>query len=167
MVMTNSTKTKVEEFAKNIIIAKASEQHHIMDNNAEQKRWLTGIGGELALEKYLNTPFFDWSIGNSEKYNVPDLKRIGLNVGVKTVEYGKFPVVHINPKRPEVIVVRSNNKFYICGLATVENLKNNSSIDLIIDKKLRERKVKTGFYGFSELISFNNIKELREIAKAS
>lgn len=142
---------RIEKWARCKALTKlrSQEKAHQVDNQKEIKRNITGQMGELAVEKYLGIQFVDWSVGNSEKYNVPD---IGIkNVGVKTVEYGKMPVVLKNPGYPEIICVRKENTVYIAGLATPEILMKYQDDNLILDENLRKRNVKTGFYGFSEL----------------
>jgi len=163
MVLTPRTEQKIYYFVRDITKAKSKEKLHQIDNDRERKRWTTGVSGELAVENFLKVRFFDWRIGESHKFNSPDLRKIGLNIGIKTVEYGKFPVVHKNSKRPEIIVVKEDNRFFICGLATVEVLNTYTDDDLILNPKLRARNVKTGFYGFEHLIPFSSIEELKQI----
>lgn len=103
--------------------------------------------GEAALELYLETKFIDWTIGKSIDYHVPDLSKIGLNVGIKTVEWGKFLVIFKNSLSPEIIMIkRTRNTVLLCGLATNDILNKYQCDDLIIDKKLREKGSKTAFY---------------------
>jgi hypothetical protein len=159
--ITNETKEKIYKFAKKIIIEK--EYIYRIDNGSELKRWITGISGELAVEKFLDIKFFDWSIGNSNCYNLTDLNSIGLNIGVKTVEFGKFPIVHKSPTKPEIILVKDGDYLYLLGIASIEVMKKYSDDDLILSSQLKARNVKTGFYGFEYLQQFRNIKDLKEI----
>jgi len=161
------TINRIDEFAKSIINEKQKESHHQMDNKAHYKRYYTGTLGEAALEKYLNvTGIIDWSIGHSIKYHQPDLKGIGINAGIKTVDYGLFPVVFKKSFSSEVIMIRWKERFvYICGLATPDIIHKYQSLDLIKDPRLRNRGVKTGFYGFEHLKKFNNIDELKALTQ--
>lgn|SRR5690625_1444935 len=163
------TINRIDEFAKSIINEKQKESHHQMDNKAHYKRYYTGTLGEAALEKYLNvTGIIDWSIGHSIKYHQPDLKGIGINAGIKTVDYGLFPVVFKKSFSSEVIMIRWKERFvYICGLATPDIIHKYQSLDLIKDPRLRNRGVKTGFYGFEHLKKFNNIDELKALTQKS
>ena len=69
---------------------------------------MTGLLGELALEYTLGIKFIDWSIGKSADYHIPDIP--GYKVGIKTVEYGKFPIIFKKNYYPQIIcVVKSFN----------------------------------------------------------
>ncbi len=154
---------KIDDFVKKIIKEKIKESHHKVDNGQEYKRFFTGIMGEVAIEKLLNINTINWTIGNSNFYNEADLNSININIGIKTVEYGKFPVIHKNVKRAEIINIRWKNYIYICGIATQEVLRNYQDDNLIISPLLRARGTKSGFFGFNNLISFNNIDDLKKI----
>jgi len=144
---------KACEWSDMMTQAKQSEAHWVKDGGQATKRILTGIMGELALEIYLEKKFIDWSIGDSNVYDYPDLIGIGSRLGIKTVEYGKFPLVRKSSHYPEIINIfhYDNKSCYICGLATVEVLNTYQSDELILSPNLRRRGVKTGFYGFEHL----------------
>jgi len=157
---------KLEKFVREVIKEKNKEQHHQIDNCNEYKRFYTGMLGELAIEEYLGVTFVDLSIGNSGKYNRADLKDLGVNIGIKTVEYGKFPVVTKNPTYPEIINIKfACNKVYVCGVATISILKSHQDDNLILSKKLRERNVKTGFDGINCLIPIKNYYDIKKLRK--
>lgn len=163
LCITHETEKKIEDFVERLIEAKMKEHIHMIDNGSEKKRWTTGISGELAVEKLLGIQFFNWSIGRSQDFNASDLSKYGLDVGVKTVEYGKFPIIHKKVKRPEIIVVKKGNRFFVCGLATTRVLEIYQDDELVLSPKLRARNVKTGFYGFEHLIPFHTLTELKTI----
>jgi hypothetical protein len=158
---------KINEFVIELIEVKKKESHHIFDNKSHYKRCYTGMLGEVALEKYLGvTGIADWTIGESSLYHQPDLKKLGINAGVKTVEYGLFPVIFKNNYGNEVIMIRWKNRHvYLCGVAKKEVLNTCQSDDLIKCSMLRTRGTKTGFYGFSELKTFNDINDLKYISQ--
>lgn len=156
---------KADEFVKELIKAKSKESHHKIDNDSQYKRFFTGTLGELALEQYFGIEgVVDWHIGDSVKYHSPDLENIGLKIGIKSVNYGLFPVIFVNSYYPEIINIVYNDYVYICGVATKEILNTYQSIDLIKSKKLKARGTKTGFYGFEQLKTFDNLEELKLIA---
>jgi hypothetical protein len=158
--------TKAENFVKELVVAKSKESHHKIDNDSTYKRFLTGTLGELALEKLLSTEgIVDWEIGDSVKYHSPDLKSIGLKVGVKSVNYGLFPIIFNKSYSPEIINIVYKNYVYVCGVATVDVLNTYQSTDLIKSPKLKSRGTKTGFYGFDKLKTFNTLEELNVIVK--
>jgi hypothetical protein len=154
---------KIDAFVNKIIERKKKESHHFIDKNSHYKRYYTGILGELALEKFFGiNGIVDWSIGDSKDYHVPDLKKLGLNIGIKTVEYGAFPVIFKKNYSNEIILIRWKDKHvYICGLATQDVLNKFQSEDLILDKKLKIKGTKTGFYGFEHLKKFSSLEELK------
>lgn len=154
---------KIDSFTNQIIQVKQQEKHHKIDNNNEYKRFSTGIMGEYAVEKLLGYPFVDWSVGDSVDYNVADLNALGLNIGIKTVEIGKYPIIHKKAERPEIICIkRKNDLIIICGLATVEVLNTYQDTNLILSSALRRKGTKTGFYGFEHLIGFSTLEELKQ-----
>ena len=156
--------SKVKNFVSNIIKIKKNENHHIIDSGMEEKRWTTGYLGECAVEKFIGIKFVDFSIGDSFKYNVADLKSLGIDCGIKTVEKGKFPIIFKKSYKPEIIVIKeSETLFHICGLATKEVLNKYQSTELILSPYLKSRGTKTGFYGFHKLIPPEKILQSKKI----
>lgn len=155
---------QIKKFVKEVIKKKNGEEHHIVDNGNEFKRWYTGFSGEACIEKMLNSEFTDLSIGDSENYHVSDLSKLKLDIGVKTVEYGKFPIIIKNNDKHEIIVIKKNDlDFIVCGIATPKILNSYQSDDLILSPNLRERGTKSGFYGLDKLIKFSTIEDLSNI----
>ena len=156
-----SETNKLDQFIKDIVAKKKSESHHKSDPHNEAYRWRTGMGGEMALEQYLGKPFVDFSVGNSEDYHVPDLSKLGLNVGIKTVEHGKYPVIFKRSERPEIIILRlSDDTFGILGLVTSEDLNKHQNDDEILSPALRARGTKTAFTGLHKIKPFKDFDEL-------
>ncbi|WP_062050363.1 hypothetical protein [Bacillus sp. JCM 19034] len=155
---------KIRDFVTDLIKVKEKENHHLKDNRSHFKRYFTGMLGEAALEEFLGvTSIIDWSIGESKNFHKPDLQSLGIKAGIKTVEYGLFPVIFKKSYSPEIIMIKvSNHHIVICGLATSHILDKYQSIELIKDSKLRARGTKTGFYGFQHLKTFYDIQSLKE-----
>ena len=157
---------KIADFVTDLIQHKASEKQHKVDNNKEFKRFFTGYLGEAALEKLFGIKIIDWTIGDSAIYHVPDIP--GYSTGIKTVEYGKFPVIFKNNFYSQIICVtgpETKGLVYICGLATKEVLNKYQDIDLILDPNLRKRGTKTGFYGFDHLLPVRSIEDIADFKK--
>ena len=153
--------SKLDEFIKDIVAKKMSEAHHKIDFGNEAYRWRTGMGGELALEQMLGKPFVDLSIGSSDDYHVPDLSKLGLEVGIKSVERGKYPVIFKRSTKPEIVILRlADDTFSILGLALVEDLNRYQDDSQILSPALRTRGTKTAFTGLHRLKKFNNLDEL-------
>ncbi|MCU5068336.1 hypothetical protein GH839_21525 [Bacillus thuringiensis] len=157
---------RIKEFVSELIKIKEKESHHSIDNRSHFKRYYTGTLGEAALEEYLEVDnIIDWTIGNSNHYHKPDLSNIGVKAGIKTVEYGLFPVIFKNSYSSEVIMIKvSDNHIVLCGLATKNILNSYQSDELIKDSYLRQRGTKTGFYGFEYLKTFSKLDELRKMS---
>ncbi len=129
-----------------------------------RKRYFTGYLGELAVSHFLGEDFMDWTVGRSKSYVHADLSRIGLDIGIKTVEYGRFPVVHRCVERPEIINIKVGfNKVLICGLALEGVLRCYRDDDLILSPELRRKGTKTGFYGLHKLLPFRSVNDLYKI----
>lgn len=155
---------KLNQFVKEVIAVKQNESHHQIDSNNESKRWFTGLGGELALQKILGESFVDLSVGNSIGYHTPDLSKLGLSVGIKTVEYGKYPVIFKKSYKPEIIILKTGDKeFSVLGLATVNVLNKYQDDNKILSHSLRARGTKTGFIGLHKLKPFNNLEDLKKL----
>jgi len=154
---------QIKEFVIQLVEKKLQESHHKIDGKNEYKRYYTGLLGEAALEILLGTDIIDWSIGSSNDYHTPDIK--DLKIGIKSVEYGKFPIIFKSNYYPQIINIRTSKDIvFICGLATQVTLNKYQSDDLILSPLLRSRGTKTGFYGFNELIPFNNYDDLKKIS---
>ena len=163
-IVTLTNTNILDEFVKNIIEKKKEETHHKSDSYNETKRWYTGMGGELALEKFINKKFVDLSIGNSNDFHVADLSKLGLNIGIKTVELGKYPIIFKKSHKPEIIIIKLDNyKYCILGLATVDILNKYQDDTEILSPSLRARGTKTGFIGLHNLKRFKNFEGLLNI----
>lgn len=161
-----STLRDIDAWAKKVIERKKKEGHHIIDDGQEYKRFFTGMMGECAMEKLFDVKFIDWSIGESSYYNTADLSHLGLNVGIKTVEMGKFPVIHKRVLRPELINIRrTEDTVILCGFASVRVLEKYQDDSLILSPKLRQRGTKTGFYGFEELLKVETLNDVKRYMK--
>lgn len=156
---------RIDDFCERVIDHKRKESHYAVDSRSMHKRFYTGTAGELALEKLLDLPgIANWTIGLSKDYNTPDLSDVGLDVGVKTVNFNTFPLVKKNSEYPEIICILWKRKHvYVCGIASPHVLNLYQDDNLILDKRLRSRGVKSGFYGFKHLKPFKNINQLKKL----
>lgn len=152
---------EIETFVEKLILEKRNELHHKIDCFNERKRFVTGFMGEAAMEILLKVEIIDYSIGNSIIYHSSDLKQCGYDVGIKTVEYGKFPVIFKKPERSEIFLIKKGkNDLYVCGLATVELLKIFQDDELILSPLLKKRGTKTCYYNFKDLLRVKSINDL-------
>lgn len=158
---------RIDKFVREIIKVKKLEFHHQIDKSSHYKRFFTGTLGEVALEMFLNVKgIVNWGVGESSSFHKADLKSLGLNVGVKTVNYGAFPIIFKENYSDEIIMIRwKKNYIYLCGLAKKDVLNEYQSIDLVKDNRLVLKGTKTGFYGFEHLVQFSSFQELKSITK--
>ena len=154
---------RIQEIINIVIPAKQGEYHHKIDGRQEEKRWSTGFAGEIAVEKLLDYKFIAYGVGHSNEYNRPDIE--GIKVGIKTVEYGKFPVIFKKSYYPEIICIRQENDIYVCGVALPQILNSYQSDEYILSPALRARGTKTAFIGLDKLIQFSTMEELKRILK--
>lgn len=155
-----------KSFATRVIEQKIKEIHYQGDSGAMYKRFLTGTLGEIALEKHLGIKgIADWHISDSKNHNRADLSRIGFrNVGVKTVERGKHPIIPKFPREHQVIMEKlSEHQIRLCGFASISVLEEYQLDALVLDKRLLDRGTKTAFWGFDYLLMFRNLAELKEL----
>ena len=161
-----TTKTDIRKLVEKIVEAKATELNHRIDNNAEFKRFYNGLLGEAALELILSKDIIDWEAGDSQTYDQPDIP--GYNIGIKTVEYGKYPIIpKVNGYAQIICVIAptEQEQVYICGLATKELLNSAQNDDLIIDPYLKAKGTKTAFTGFKDLKPIVSLESLEEYKK--
>lgn len=162
IIVPNQTISSIKLFVNDLIKAKQAEQIHQIDGNKEFKRFYTGLLGEAALEILLGMPIIDWNIGASKEYNTPDIKSLG--VGIKTVEYGKFPIIFKQNNYPQIINLKlDDSSILIGGFAGTHVLNTYQSDDLILSPNLRARGTKSGFYGLHTLIDLQKVDITRMV----
>ncbi|MCH4812857.1 hypothetical protein [Vreelandella neptunia] len=156
------------ELTQKIVEEKQKELNHQIDDLNTHKRFMTGLIGELAIERLLGINIIDYeqkaNQTHSKHFNTPDLQKANLNLGVKSVEYGKVPLIPAHNSYSQIICIRDTpNSVLVCGLATKEVLNIYQDEDLVLSTKLKElndlkrsqnntNNIKTGFYGFHKLI---------------
>lgn len=149
---------EVSEFVDRIVERKLLEGgQYSEDAGSMPKRFMTGFCGECAVEEYLGKRFVDFSIGHSKTYNIPDLQSIGLEIGIKTVNLGDFPLLKIpspsSPQTPQIIVLKEGSTYHIAGIATFEivNERKNFHLSYVRSTSVAEREGKSAFYRFDLL----------------
>ncbi len=164
VVVAKETIEKIKEFIPKLITHKLTEKHYKKDNSSMYKRMYTGFLGEAAVEQLIDRPIMDFSIGDSKTYDKADI--FPLNVGIKTVEYGLYPLVRVNPKTGEIICVKlSDDTVVVCGYASLTVVKNNQDIELVKDYACKKRGTKAGFNGFQYLKRFESLEQLKQLLK--
>lgn len=164
------------------------------DTGKATERLITGTCGNLAVVKYYGGSMkdLDFSIGDSSKYNVPDLKNfLGVDVGVKTartgdfanlplvLEYTRFTDEYKNsPKNKKKSVEaqifagqnESNDlKYYIIGLAKPRDIINGAHRAFTLDPKAMTPKkaggAKGGFYAMHNTTHCKSKEEISELMR--
>ena len=149
---------KVDAFASQLVYKKMSENNTFrFDSGKLKQRFLTGITGELALEKVLEISVVDWSIGNTEGYNHPDISVYG--VGIKSVTAdNKYPLIYRKNVYGQIICLVENNEVEVLGYASPETLNKYQDDKMV--KSPNARKFKTAFVGFDHLVPINSLADL-------
>ncbi|MCL2111995.1 MAG: hypothetical protein FWH32_07105 [Clostridiales bacterium] len=157
---------KVRGLVDKIIEKKRGERHHRIDFGNEYKRFYTGLLGEAAMEEHFGVDIIDWAVGCSSDFNSADLRSQGMDIGIKTVESGKFPIVHKQVSRPELINIKVDDETVVfCGYAPKSVLINYQNDEFILSKMLRARNTKSAFYGFEKLILATEIPDLGSLSR--
>lgn len=141
---------------------KLTERHHQNDYDREEKRIYNGKEAEWVLRIYLKLPPPDLTVGPSTKHNVADVVYRNQRIGVKSSQLtnGNAAMVHKVPKRPEIIMVKNENGWYIFGVGTIEVMKNNQDIRLL-KTAYNDSKAGLTIDGYRQLIPFDTF--LREL----
>lgn len=157
----DDTIEKIKKFVPVLIKEKMKEVDHQRDYTNEAKRHYTGYMGEAALEQLFGILIIDWTIGESYKYNVPDIPN--YNVGIKSFNIGNFPIItKKNTVNQIFCTLLTLNTVRVCGLATVDILNSYQSDMLIKSPLLRAKGYKTGFYGLDKLIPVRNLSDIEK-----
>ena len=142
----------ITDVATKIVAAKLSETAYKKDGASLIKRYVNGLKGEAAVAKHLGISIINPDVGVSTVFDVPDIP--GYGVGIKTVDFGHFPIIPKTNTYPQIICIchpSSANVVYICGLADIDTLNKFQCDDLILDPNLKAKGSKTGFWGFMNL----------------
>lgn len=152
------TQDKIRDFIPLIIEEKLKEEPYKTDRMQLKKRWYTGLMGEAALEVVLGIPIIEWKVGDTKRFSHPDIP--GYNVGVKSVEFGLYPLISFNNPYSQIFCIKYFNTVFVAGLAEPDILNRYQSEDLVESPKLRELHIKTGFYGFDYLKRIESLEDL-------
>lgn len=154
---------RVEDFARNVSAAKFKEG--TLDYKGMYKRRRTGTMIERAVEKLIGKEFIDWTIGPSENYKIPDLRPMGMEIGVKGSEYGNHPMINYPVENPEIIGILAQDKpvVSILGVFDIDVLKNYSTKLLINTAEAVDKNTKTAFYGLQHGLYFDSVDDLRRL----
>lgn len=164
------------ELTKKVAEEKLKEQNYKVDGFSLHKRFMSGFISELAIERLLGIKIIDHeqveNKTHSKYFNTPDLQNAGFNVGVKSAEYGKVPLIPTYNNYSQIICIRDTPKsVLVCGIATPEVLNEFQTEDLVLAPSLKRinedkrrkgniKNIKTGFYGFNHLLNINTIQSL-------
>lgn len=164
------------ELTKKVAEEKLKEQNYKVDGFSLHKRFMSGFISELAIERLLGIKIIDHeqvkNKTHSKYFNTPDLQNAGFNVGVKSAEYGKVPLIPTYNNYSQIICIRDTPKsVLVCGIATPEVLNEFQTEDLVLASSLKRinedkrrkgnlKNIKTGFYGFNQLLNINTIQSL-------
>jgi hypothetical protein len=144
--------------------------HYTLDQKNIHARSNNGHSAQGALEYQLGVKFTEWMIGNKKLFNTPDLRPIGLEIGVKAFKAPKnAPIIFKQSHYPEILMCRDQydkSLYYCLGLfgPSTLNFKEYTCDSLIIDPDLLERGTKTGFYKVDVGKPFTCLEDLKKLA---
>ena len=159
--LTDEEVKKAKQFSIDIENEKLNvqkETHFRRDSRTLEGRFYTGILGEMAVLKFMGfgAEKADMALGNAKDFAVPDLRGVGLKVGVKTVRqfnnYGErsTQLVNDNLNEPQIFCEKiDDHHIAICGYLDNKTILENSSKIYVNDKNAAGRK--SGFYGLDKL----------------
>ena len=154
---------RADTFARGMEQQKTNEKQYQKDGRNIKKRTDTGKKAELAVEQIIQETYTDDTISDTSEHNHPDLKSLGMKMGVKGVTPPYFPVIFKKSKIPEIIAIVFPTHIKVLGVATADNLNAFQWDSGIGDPNLRKKGTKTTFWNLETIIPFNSKKQLEEI----
>lgn len=153
-----------EQAEKSAVNSKA-EKRQETDKEGLGNRFFSGFVGEYAIGKLLGVSeqFNGSYIGGSYSNKHPDLMYCGYRLGVKTSRIGKTVKFNLHTSEPQLVCQythiaeygKTGIRVFICGIMLPEYVFVHSDRDWIEEPKLRNRRVKLGFFKFDKLIPFS------------
>ena len=157
---------KSDEWAED---KKTFGHHYAVDQKNIHARSSNGHKAQAALECQLGMKFTEWMIGNKKLFNDPDLRPIGLEIGVKAFKAPRnAPIIFKYSKYPEIIMCRDeydHNLYHCLGVFGPTDLNHPDFVcdTLIQDPDLLERGTKTGFYKIDKGVPFKTLDDLKKL----
>jgi hypothetical protein len=158
---------------------KLTEHEYKKDSKNLRARYFIGFIMERAIEKHYGLPpfsFCDITAGHNVDKNLPDMLKIGINVGIKGCQRNFFPLIPPNCGYANIVCLIDGwglddenmilNRFRdvaILGLATPENIRKHTTDAFVWNQDAkRGDNGKSGFYGFDYLEPLPPLDELRK-----
>lgn len=161
---------KINPHVEKRIQKKLGEFGYRKDKGSLDKRFRTGIVGEEAVQHYLNPNkeqdlnFVDYEVGDSNLFKQPDLRKIGIDCGVKSFSDTQSPLINRNIKKPQIIChveqTQDNYVVTIYGLFYPRDMKDNLDDELVKDNRV-DLKSKSGFNRFDLGVPFEDYDDLK------
>jgi len=151
--LTEEQLERVKNFSRDAAVVKFKEHTH--DFEGEYKRIFNGKRAEHVLTNYLNQPAPNMEVGPSFRYAGPDIYINKVRYDIKASEINKSAMIFKKPKMAALVMIIDNrskeDRFYICGIASIELQENNQDERLIFTAKNPD---KTGLtiQGYKNLI---------------
>jgi hypothetical protein len=168
IILTDLELSKIRNFVDALVDVKMTQTRFL-----KQQRSLVihsfnnSYMSEVAIENVIETPFIHWKIRPEKELDMSDLHFLGLDIGVKTAEYGNLPLVYRSDgkrwgcKDPEIMtIIEKPNIVYIAGYATKHMVNYYQKVEYSFGPVSES---KAGFWGFHKLYDFNSINDLRKL----
>ena len=125
----------------------SKDNRYASDVRNMTKRICTDAYSEVMMYYFSNGRFMpNFTIGQSQKYNVPDFRHIGLNLGLKTSDVKNPHLIHKpnNIKYDELLSHIQFNKesivYTVLGVATVDVMREYGDENLVLSPTARPYK---------------------------
>ena len=153
---------QIDEFTTRLTDHKMKQKKFLTQNPAIVKNsFYNGYMAEIAIENYTSTKFIHWKIRDENEQDISDLKYLGLDLGVKTAQFGNLPLVYDFPKTPEIItIINKPCTVYVIGYATRNMLDYYKSKEYCFGDA---KKTKSGFWGFHKIYEFKTIDDVKSL----
>lgn len=156
---------EMRQLAKDIAFQKMQLGYYQQDLAVLVNRYMRGLLGELAVEKWLGIPVVE-RVADQESHNHPDIQLIGW--GVKSYRSDMPPLIEKKQTYPQIFVRCDNNMIkdkeadcYITGFATPKLMMDNLDDNQVQDWHVKKKGYKSAFTGIDKLFPITpQLKEL-------
>jgi hypothetical protein len=110
------------------------------------EKTMKNIGGLMALQKYLNKQLIDINKANLTDFQ-PYIKLENAKIDIHVFDFGTLPLLKVEEiKNPIFFIIQKDNlTFSLCGIASLDVLKENMAETSIVKSSTEHHMNFTGF----------------------
>lgn len=132
-----------------------------------------GAISEIAFDNLFGTTIADLSVGDNRSYKKQDLKKLGIDCGLKSVftkyEADKFPLIELKEFYPQVVAIcvetaeppHREIMVHFLGVAEPQDQVDNCRKALFLQRHEKNASDKYGMFGLDLLKPLTTIEDLR------